>query len=167
MTMLDRMRRHKNWLKWSLGLVVLSFVIFYIPEFLRSTGADANGGDNDPGVRSVRQIYDYYKKFGYATEVMGASFRSTAQILSLAGSDLLTISPELLEQLAASTATVERKLSVEQAPAGNIARIAVDEASFRWQLNEDAMATEKLSEGIRLFAADAVKLEKLVAQLAG
>lgn len=129
--------------------------------------ADANAGDNDPGVRSVRQIYDYYKKFGYATEVMGASFRSTGQILSLAGSDLLTISPELLEQLAASDAQIDRKLSVEQAQAANIARIAADEAAFRWQLNEDAMATEKLSEGIRLFAADAVKLEKLVAELAG
>ncbi|MDT6964557.1 transaldolase [Cupriavidus sp. SZY C1] len=129
--------------------------------------ADANAGDNDPGVRSVRQIYDYYKKFGYATEVMGASFRSTGQILSLAGSDLLTISPDLLEQLAASDAKVDRKLSVEQAQAANIARIAADEAAFRWQLNEDAMATEKLSEGIRLFAADAVKLEKLVAELAG
>ncbi|PLP97305.1 transaldolase [Cupriavidus pauculus] len=129
--------------------------------------ADANAGDNDPGVRSVRQIYDYYKKFGYDTEVMGASFRGTGQILALAGSDLLTISPELLEQLAGGQATVERKLSVEQAQAGNIARIAADEAAFRWQLNEDAMATEKLSEGIRLFAADAVKLEKLVAELAG
>ncbi|WP_066733777.1 transaldolase [Cupriavidus sp. D384] len=129
--------------------------------------ADANAGDNDPGVRSVRQIYDYYKKFGYETEVMGASFRGTGQILALAGSDLLTISPDLLEQLAGSQATVERKLSVEQAQAGNIARIAADEAAFRWQLNEDAMATEKLSEGIRLFAADAVKLEKLVAELAG
>lgn len=129
--------------------------------------ADANAGDNDPGVRSVRQIYDYYKKFGYDTEVMGASFRGTGQILALAGSDLLTISPDLLEQLAGSQATVERKLSVEQAQAGNIARIAADEAAFRWQLNEDAMATEKLSEGIRLFAADAVKLEKLVAELAG
>lgn len=129
--------------------------------------ADANAGDNDPGVRSVRQIYDYYKKFGYDTEVMGASFRGTGQILALAGSDLLTISPELLEQLAGSQAPVERKLSVEQAQAGNIARIAADEPAFRWQLNEDAMATEKLSEGIRLFAADAVKLEKLVAELAG
>lgn len=129
--------------------------------------ADANAGDNDPGVRSVRQIYDYYKKFGYDTEVMGASFRSTGQILALAGSDLLTISPELLEQLAGSQASVERKLSVEQAQAGNIARIAADESAFRWQLNEDAMATEKLAEGIRLFAADAVKLEKLVAELAG
>ncbi|WER47147.1 transaldolase [Cupriavidus sp. WKF15] len=129
--------------------------------------AAANTGDNDPGVRSVRQIYDYYKKFGYATEVMGASFRSPAQIIALAGSDLLTISPDLLEQLARTEGTVERKLSVDLAQAGNIARIPADERAFRWQLNEDAMATEKLAEGIRLFAADAVKLEKLVAQIAG
>ena len=128
--------------------------------------AAANGGDNDPGVRSVRQIYDYYKKFGYPTEVMGASFRSTAQILSLAGCDLLTISPELLEQLAGGEGQVMHKLSVDQAQAANIARITADEPSFRWQLNEDAMATEKLAEGIRLFAADAVKLEKLIAGLA-
>ncbi|WP_423196878.1 MULTISPECIES: transaldolase [unclassified Cupriavidus] len=127
--------------------------------------AVANGGDNDPGVRSVRQIYDYYKKFGYATEVMGASFRGTGQILALSGCDLLTISPELLEQLAASTGEVPRKLSVDQAQAGNIARVAADEAAFRWQLNEDAMATEKLAEGIRQFAADAVKLEGLIAEL--
>ncbi|NYH99765.1 transaldolase [Cupriavidus plantarum] len=125
----------------------------------------ANAGDNDPGVRSVRQIYEYYKKFGHETEVMGASFRSTAQILSLAGSDLLTISPELLEQLNVDGATVERKLSVDQAQAANIARIAADEPAFRWQLNEDAMATEKLAEGIRLFAADAVKLEALIGEL--
>jgi transaldolase len=124
--------------------------------------AAANAGDNDPGVRSVRQIYEYYKKFGHTTEVMGASFRSTGQILSLAGCDLLTISPDLLEQLASTEGAVERKLSVEQAQAGNIARVASDEAAFRWQLNEDAMATEKLAEGIRLFAADAVKLEALI-----
>ena len=98
---------------------------------------------------------------------MGASFRSTDQILSLAGCDLLTISPELLEQLSGGQGAVARKLSVEQAQAGNVARIAADEPAFRWQLNEDAMATEKLSEGIRLFAADAMKLEKLVGELAG
>lgn len=128
--------------------------------------ADANAGDNDPGVRSVRQIYDYYKSFGHATEVMGASFRGTGQILALAGCDLLTISPELLEQLAAGRGTVKRKLSVEHAQAANVARVVADEPAFRWQLNEDAMATEKLAEGIRLFAADAVKLEKLVGELA-
>jgi len=129
--------------------------------------AAANAGDNDPGVRSVRQIYDYYKKFGYQTEVMGASFRSPEQVLSLAGCDLLTISPDLLEKLAGASGTVERKLSVDQAQAANIARIAADEKAFRWQMNEDAMATEKLAEGIRLFAADAVKLEKLIAEVAG
>ncbi|WP_454764247.1 transaldolase [Cupriavidus campinensis] len=129
--------------------------------------AAANVGDNDPGVRSVRQIYDYYKSFDHATEVMGASFRSTGQILALAGCDLLTISPELLEQLAAGQGTVERKLSKDHAQAANVARIVADEPAFRWQLNEDAMATEKLAEGIRLFAADAVKLEKLVGELAG
>lgn len=128
--------------------------------------AAANAGDNDPGTRSVRQIYDYYKKFGYQTEVMGASFRSPEQVLSLAGCDLLTISPDLLEKLAGATGTVERKLSLDQAQATNIARLAADEKSFRWQLNEDAMATEKLAEGIRLFAADAVKLEKLIGELA-
>ena len=126
----------------------------------------ASSGANDPGVKSVRAIFEHYKRHGIATEVMGASFRNVGQITALAGCDLLTISPDLLEQLAGSQATVERKLSVEQAQAGNIARIAADEAAFRWQLNEDAMATEKLSEGIRLFAADAVKLEKLVAELA-
>jgi len=129
--------------------------------------AAANAGDNDPGVRSVRQIYDYYKKFGYQTEVMGASFRSPEQVLSLAGCDLLTISPDLLEKLAGASGTVERKLSVDQAQAANIARIAADEKAFRWQMNEDPMATEKLAEGIRLFAADAVKLEKLIAEVAG
>jgi len=129
--------------------------------------AAANAGDNDPGVRSVRQIYDYYKSFDHTTEVMGASFRSTGQILALAGCDLLTISPELLEQLAAGQGTVERKLSKDHAQAANVARIVADEPAFRWQLNEDPMATEKLAEGIRLFAADAVKLEKLVGELAG
>lgn len=128
---------------------------------------DAHSGDNDPGVRSVRQIYDYYKRFGYHTEVMGASFRNTDQILALAGCDLLTISPELLEQLAAGTAPVERKLSVDDAQAGHIARLRCDEPAFRWQLNEDAMATEKLAEGIRAFAADAVKLEGLIGQVTG
>ncbi len=95
---------------------------------------------------------------------MGASFRNTDQILSLAGCDLLTISPELLEQLAASTAPVERKLSVDDAQAGHIARVHCEEPAFRWQLNEDAMATEKLAEGIRAFAADAIKLERLIAE---
>lgn len=131
-----------------------------------SWDAQANDGDNDPGVRSVRQIYDYYKKFGYPTEVMGASFRSPGQVLALAGCDLLTISPDLLEKLASGDAAVERKLSVDQAQSANIARVACEERAFRWQLNEDAMATEKLAEGIRLFAADAARLDAMIAQLA-
>ena len=120
------------------------------------------GGANDPGVQSVRRIYAYYKRFGYQTEVMGASFRTTSQIVELAGCDLLTISPELLQKLHDSDEKVERKLSPEASPGENIERIAIDEPSFRFQLNDDAMATEKLAEGIRAFAADAIKLEKLI-----
>ena len=121
-----------------------------------------NGGANDPGVQSVRRIYSYYKKFGYNTEVMGASFRTTSQIVELAGCDLLTISPDLLQKLHDSNETVERKLSHEAVANDDVARIAIDEPAFRFQLNDDAMATEKLAEGIRAFAADAVKLEKLI-----
>jgi transaldolase len=122
----------------------------------------ARAGANDPGVQSVRQIYEYYKYFGIATEVMGASFRNIGQILALAGCDLLTISPELLAQLAASQAPVQRALDPAQAKAANIEPVSYDEAGFRYALNEDAMATEKLAEGIRAFAADAVKLEHLM-----
>jgi len=121
-----------------------------------------DGGANDPGVSSVRGIYAYYKKFGYATEVMGASFRSVSQILELAGCDLLTISPDLLQQLQDSTQAVERKLKPDAAADAALQRIAVDEASFRYLLNDSAMATEKLAEGIRQFSADAIKLEKLI-----
>jgi transaldolase len=122
----------------------------------------ANAGANDPGVKSVRQIYQYYKHFGIATEVMGASFRNVGQILALAGCDLLTISPELLAQLAASDAAVERALDPAQARALSLEPVSYDEPGFRLALNEDAMATEKLAEGIRAFAADAVKLEQLM-----
>jgi transaldolase len=122
----------------------------------------AMAGANDPGVQSVRQIYQYYKHFGIATEVMGASFRNTGQILALAGCDLLTISPELLAQLAASEQPLQRALDPEAARGAAIERVEYDEPRFRYALNEDAMATEKLAEGIRAFAADAVKLEKLM-----
>jgi transaldolase len=121
-----------------------------------------SAGANDPGVKSVRQIWSYYKHFGIATEVMGASFRNVGQILALAGCDLLTISPELLAQLAGSNEPVQRALDPAQAQAANIERVQYDEKAFRWALNEDAMATEKLAEGIRTFAVDAVKLEKLI-----
>ncbi len=120
-------------------------------------------GPEDPGVQSVTEIYTYYKKFNIPTEVMGASFRNTGQILELAGCDCLTISPELMEELSKSTDPVERKLSPENAKAANVEKLELDEKRFRWLLNENAMATEKLSEGIRKFAADVVKLEKFVA----
>jgi transaldolase len=127
----------------------------------KSTGQEYTGAD-DPGVQSVKRIYDYYRKFGYKTEVMGASFRNTSQITELAGCDLLTISPELLQKLAESDAPVARKLSPEAAQSADLKKITLDEKAFRFMLNEDAMGTEKLAEGIRLFCADAVKLEKLV-----
>jgi len=119
-------------------------------------------GPNDPGVRSVTRIYNHYKHFGIRTEVMGASFRNIGQILALAGCDLLTISPELLAQLQATDAPLRRALDATTAKAMIMPKAQYDEAQFRYALNEDAMASEKLSEGIRLFAADAVKLEKLI-----
>jgi transaldolase len=120
-------------------------------------------GAEDPGVQSVTEIYDYYKKFGVATEVMGASFRNTSQILELAGCDCLTISPELMKELSESTKPVERKLTPENAKTAKIDKLELDEEKFRWLLNENAMAYEKTGEGIRKFAADVVKLEKFVA----
>ena len=132
--------------------------------YKKASGTDYSGAD-DPGVQSVQRIYTYYKKFGYTTEVMGASFRNTSQILELAGCDLLTISPELLQSLSDTDGVVERKLSSEQAAHADIQKISLDEKAFRLALNEDAMATEKLAEGIRLFCADSVKLEALVEQL--
>jgi transaldolase len=117
---------------------------------------------NDPGVQSVVAIYNYYKKHGIITEVMGASFRNVGQITALAGCDLLTISPELLAQLAASNVPLVRAISPESAQTLNIPAISYNEASFRLALNEDAMATEKLSEGIRAFCVDTVKLEKMI-----
>jgi transaldolase len=134
--------------------------------YKKSAGAkwdeQASSGANDPGVQSVRQTYQYYKHFDIATEVMGASFRNMGQILALAGCDLLTISPELMAELQKSDAPLQRALDPAQSKATEIRRVQYDERQFRWALNEDAMATEKLAEGIRAFAADAVKLEKLV-----
>lgn len=118
----------------------------------------------DPGVRSVREIYSYYKKFGYRTEVMGASFRNIGEILELAGCDLLTISPNLLEELQNSTAEIRPKLTPALASESRLGKMTLDEKTFRWLLNEDAMATEKTAEGIRIFAADALKLEDYLSQ---
>jgi len=136
--------------------------------YKKSAGANwveaDNAGANDPGVKSVTAIYNHYKKHGIRTEVMGASFRNIGQITALAGCDLLTISPELLAQLAATEAPLGRALDADAARAMDLPAISYDEASFRLALNEDAMATEKLAEGIRAFCADAVKLEVLMQQ---
>jgi transaldolase len=129
--------------------------------YKKETGKDYHGAD-DPGVESVLRIYNYYKKFGYPTEVMGASFRTKDQIVYLAGCDLLTISPKLLEELAHSDEPVERKLSPELAKQSEGERVSLDEKQFRFAFNEDPMAVDKTAEGIRKFSADIVKLEKLV-----
>ncbi|WP_342616346.1 transaldolase [Rhodoferax sp. GW822-FHT02A01] len=134
--------------------------------YKKSAGAawveSEKAGANDPGVQSVKQIYNYYKKFGIATEVMGASFRNVGQITALAGCDLLTISPDLLAALAADNSPIERALDANKAATLDMEHVHLDEAGFRFALNEDAMATEKLAEGIRAFCVDAVKLEKLL-----
>ena len=126
----------------------------------------AKAGPNDPGVQSVRAIFNHYKKHGIATEVMGASFRNIGQITALAGCDLLTISPELLAQLAATEAPLVQALDAQAAKGMDLSPVSYDEASFRLALNEDAMATEKLAEGIRAFCADAVKLEQRILEQA-
>ena len=132
----------------------------------KSAGANwaeaAHGGVNDPGVKSVREIFNYYKRWGIATEIMGASFRSVGQIAALAGCDLLTISPELMAQLVASQAPLVQQLSVSNAQQMDMPAVQFDEAQFRFALNQDAMASEKLAEGIRVFSADALALERLM-----
>ncbi|MCQ4296665.1 transaldolase [Pseudomonas stutzeri] len=129
--------------------------------YKKHEGRDYQGAE-DPGVQSVSRIYDYYKAHGYKTVVMGASFRNVGQIEALAGCDRLTISPELLSELADASGTLQRKL---QPGRESETRISLDEKSFRWDLNEDPMATEKLAEGIRQFARDQEKLEALLAKL--
>jgi transaldolase len=133
-----------------------------IYDWYKATNKRDYAGAEDPGVQSVREIYTYYKKFGYNTEVMGASFRNVGQILELAGCDLLTISPELLDKLSKSQEPIERKLDPAKAKEADVRRLELDEKTFRYLLNDDAMATEKTAEGIRKFAADIVKLEKFV-----
>ncbi len=149
------------------GVKLISPFVGRIYDWYRkSAGAKwdeaANAGANDPGVKSVQQIFDYYKSQSIKTEVMGASFRNVGQIAALAGCDLLTISPELLGELAASEAPLAHALDADAASKLDIQSASYDEASFRFAMNEDAMATEKLAEGIRAFAADAIKLEKLM-----
>lgn len=134
----------------------------------KATGRDSYPPAEDPGVVSVTRIYNYYKKYGYKTEVMGASFRNVGEILELAGCDLLTISPTLLEEMQKTAGTLARRLSPDKAVGEcKEAKLSLDEKAFRWMLNEDQMATEKLSEGIRIFAADNLKLEKSIAAKLG
>lgn len=143
--------------------LISPFVGRIMDWYKAKTGKDFIAAE-DPGVKSVREIYSYYKKYGYQTEVMGASFRNKGEILELAGCDLLTISPNLLAELKAGTEPVERKLSPALAKDSTVPRMELDEKKFRWLFNEDAMATEKTAEGIRLFAADAIKLEKYISE---
>jgi transaldolase len=124
---------------------------------------DSIPSNEDPGVHSVQYIYNYYKKFGYKTEVMGASFRNIGEIIELAGCDLLTISPNLLSELENSNIGLQRKLDPEKSNKSDLQQIHLEEKSFRWMHNEDAMAVEKLSEGIRKFTEDLIKLEKYIA----
>ena len=142
--------------------LISPFVGRILDWFKKSTGKDFAAAE-DPGVLSVKEIYGYYKKFGHATEVMGASFRNVGEILELAGCDLLTISPGLLGELQNASSPLTRKLNPNGAKQSSIEKLTLDEKRFRWLLNENQMATEKTSEGIRLFHADAMKLEKFVA----
>jgi transaldolase len=145
--------------------LISPFVGRILDWYKKSTGKDY-AAQEDPGVQSVKMIYTYYKRCGHATEVMGASFRSAAEILELAGCDLLTISPELLGQLANMQVAVQRKLDAGQAKDVAIDPVSYTESTFRYALNQDAMATEKLAEGIRAFAADTIKLESIVSSAA-
>ncbi|TCD21490.1 transaldolase [Pseudomonas sp. IC_126] len=141
------------------GVFLISPFVGRIYDWYKKHEGRDYTGSEDPGVLSVSRIYDYYKAHGYDTVVMGASFRNTGQIEALAGCDRLTISPELLSQLAQEEGSLERKLSPGRA---SEPRVTLDESSFRWGLNEDPMATEKLAEGIRQFARDQEKLEALL-----
>jgi transaldolase len=144
------------------GVTLISPFVGRIYDWYKKERGSEIPADEDPGVASVTRIYNYFKKFGYKTQIMGASFRKVDQIIQLAGCDLLTISPSLLERMAKTTGEVTRRLSVESAKASDATKIHLDEKTFRWMHNEDAMAVEKLSEGIRQFYADTRKLEHYV-----
>ena len=145
------------------GVTLISpFVGRILDWYKKSEGVDGYPAPEDPGVKSVSRIYNYYKKHGYQTQVMGASFRNTEEILELAGCDLLTISPELMEELRKAEGEVVRRLDPQAAKKAGEDKIALDESRFRWMMNADAMATEKLAEGIRNFTKDTLRLEELV-----
>lgn len=149
------------------GVQLISPFVGRILDWYKANSGKDYDGESDPGVLSVRKIYNYYKKFGYRTEVMGASFRNKGEILALAGCDLLTISPALLGELQQSSDPVIPKMTPSEAAKSDFTKLHLDEKTFRFLLNEDAMATEKTAQGIRNFAADIVKLEKLVQEIRG
>ena len=146
------------------GVTLISPFVGRIYDWYKKRDGVEYAPDDDPGVQSVRRIYSYYKKFGYKTEVMGASFRNVGQVKALAGCDLLTISPDLLKQLAGSEEPVPRRLDAAAAAREGLSRVSFDEAGFRLDLNQDAMAYEKLGEGIRVFIEDVARLDALIAQ---
>ena len=145
--------------------LISPFVGRILDWYKKAEGKESYPPAEDPGVKSVAQIYSYYKKFGHKTQIMGASFRNVDEILELAGCDLITIAPKLLNELESAEGDVPRKLDPASAKNSPVEKLSVDEKTFRWLVNEDAMATEKLAEGIRKFAADTVKLEKRLAEL--
>lgn len=147
------------------GVRLISPFVGRILDWYKGHTGESYTAETDPGVLSVRSIYRYYKKFGYPVQIMGASFRNTGEILALAGCDLLTISPNLLAELASAQGEVRPCLSPEEAAEHDIERIVADEKNFRFLFNEDAMATEKTAEGIRRFSADIRKLETLLLSL--
>ena len=147
------------------GVKLISPFVGRIYDWYKKQTGQEYTGDADPGVQSVKRIYNYYRKFGYPTEVMGASFRNTSQIIELAGCDLLTISPQLLQALSDADGTVTRKLSPTLAKQDSMEQVSYTESAFRLAVNNDAMATEKLAEGIRSFCADTVKLEQMIEAL--
>ena len=145
--------------------LISPFVGRILDWYKKDRGVSDIPATDDPGVLSVKEIYNYYKKFGYDTIVMGASFRNVGEIIELAGCDALTISPSLLKELEATEGRLERKLVVDNARNSDIQRIEMDEKTFRWMMNEDAMATEKLAEGIRNFTKDLIKLENTISSM--
>ena len=148
------------------GVTLISPFVGRILDWHKAArGVDSIPAAEDPGVLSVTQIYNYYKRFGYETEIMGASFRNTGEIIELAGCDLLTISPKLLAELDANNDHLERKLCGDHATRLHLEQSTLDEKTFRWMMNEDAMATEKLAEGIRKFSADLTKLAEYMRQM--
>ncbi len=148
------------------GVTLISpFVGRILDWFKKAKGVSSYSMEDDPGVLSVQRIFNYYKRHGYRTQVMGASFRSAEQVTALCGCDLLTVAPALLTELSGSEAEVPKRLDADEAKAMNIERLEIDERSFRWMLNQDAMATEKLAEGVRGFADDLESLSRYVAKL--